>query len=89
MHSGLKKTASSNPATNNIPALTPTAILKNYISPPANACECNHFEPLPEGIATDATVYAGKGYDSKASREHLQRKQLSDGIMHKAHRVAP
>ena len=38
---------------------------------------------LPKGIAT---AYAGKCCHSKASREHPQRKQLSDGIMRKAKR---
>ena len=56
---------------------------------PANAHECNHFEPLLADIAPQTTVYADKGYDSKANREHLQRKQLSDGIMRKAHRGKP
>ena len=55
----------------------------------ANAHECNHFEPLLADIQPDTTVYADKGYDSKANREHLQRKQLSDGIMRKAHRGKP
>lgn len=53
---------------------------------PANVHECNHFEPLLESIASGATVYADKGYDSKANQEHLQSKQLSDGIMRKAKR---
>ena len=39
-----------------------------------------------ESIASGATVYADKGYDSKVNREHLQSKQLSDGIMRKAKR---
>ena len=60
-------------------------IEKLHISP-ANAHECNHFEPLLENITSGATVYADKGYDSKANREHLQSKQLSDGIMRKAKR---
>ena len=56
---------------------------------PANAHECNHFEPLLDGIAPGTTIYADKGYDSKANREHLQSKRLSDGIMRKAHRGKP
>ena len=60
-------------------------IEKLHISP-ANAHECNHFEPLLSGLAPETTVYADKGYDSKANREHLQSKQLSDGIMRKAKR---
>lgn len=54
----------------------------------ANAHECNHFEPLLEDIAVDTIFCADKG-DSKANREHLQKKQLSDGIMHKTHRSQP
>ncbi len=56
---------------------------------PANTHECNHFDPLLESIVSGATVYAEKGYDSKTNREHLQSKQLSDGIMCKAHRGKP
>lgn len=55
----------------------------------ANAHECNHFEPLLADIAADTIVCADKGYDSKANREHLHSKQLSDGIMRKAHRGKP
>ncbi|ATD64416.1 transposase [Neisseria weixii] len=56
---------------------------------PADARECNHFEPLPEGTAPGTTVYADKGYDSKANREHLQSKRLSGGMMRKAQRGKP
>ncbi len=52
---------------------------------PASVHECNHFEPLLAGLAPETTVYADKGYDSKANREHLQSKRLSDGIMRRAH----
>ena len=51
--------------------------------------ECNHFEPLLADIAADTIVCADKGYDSKANREHLNNKQLADGIMRKAHRGKP
>ena len=50
---------------------------------PANAHECSHFEPLLAGPASETTVYADKGYDSKANRAHLQSKRLSDGILRK------
>jgi len=56
---------------------------------PANAHECNHLSPLPEGIAEDTTVYADKGYNSAENRQHLKDRQLRDGIMHKAHRNRP
>ncbi len=56
---------------------------------PANVHECNHFEPLLAGLAPETTVYADKVYDSKANREHLQSKRLSDGIMRRAHRGKP
>ncbi|ATD64206.1 IS5 family transposase [Neisseria weixii] len=56
---------------------------------PADARECNHFGPLPDGTAPGTTVYADKGYDSKANREHLQSKRLSGGMMRKAQRGKP
>lgn len=56
---------------------------------PANAHECKHFEPLLKGVAEGATVYADKGYDSRANRKHLKAAKLSDGIMQKAHRNRP
>ncbi|HEZ0799425.1 TPA: IS5 family transposase, partial [Neisseria meningitidis] len=56
---------------------------------PANAHECNHLLPLLEGIAEGTTVYADKGYDSAENRQHLEERQLLDGIMRKAHRNRP
>ena len=34
-------------------------------------------------------VYADKGYDSQSNREFLEKNQLVDGIMRKAHRKKP
>ncbi|HGG7790166.1 TPA: transposase, partial [Neisseria meningitidis] len=56
---------------------------------PANAHECNHLLPLLEGIAEGTTVYADKGYDSAENRQHLEERQLLDGIMRKACRNRP
>ncbi|MCL6002000.1 transposase, partial [Neisseria meningitidis] len=56
---------------------------------PANAHECKHLSPLLEGIAEGTTVYADKGYDSAENRQHLEERQLLDGIMRKACRNRP
>ncbi|HGG8182176.1 TPA: IS5 family transposase, partial [Neisseria meningitidis] len=56
---------------------------------PANAHECKHLPPLLEGIAEGTTVYADKGYDSAENRQHLEERQLLDGIMRKACRNRP
>ncbi|WP_146708055.1 transposase, partial [Neisseria meningitidis] len=45
--------------------------------------------PLLEGIAEGTTVYADKGYDSAENRQHLEKRQLLDGIMRKACRNRP
>ncbi|HFC8519118.1 TPA: IS5 family transposase, partial [Neisseria weaveri] len=56
---------------------------------PANAHECKHLLPLLEDLAQGTTVYADKGYDSMENRQHLEERQLRDGIMQKAHRGCP
>ncbi|KPN72732.1 IS5 family transposase, partial [Neisseria sp. 74A18] len=56
---------------------------------PANAHECKHLLPLLADIAEGSTVYADKGYDSMENRQHLEERQLRDGIMQKAHRGCP
>ncbi|HGI8305166.1 TPA: transposase, partial [Neisseria meningitidis] len=48
-----------------------------------------HLLPLLEGIAEGTTVYADKSYDSAENRQHLEERQLLDGIMRKAHRNRP
>ena len=74
-------------------AVIDAAIEEGYIGKlhitPANAHECNHLSPLPEGIAEDTTVYADKGYDSKENRQHPEERRLQDGIMRKARRNRP
>nr|WP_241158680.1 transposase [Neisseria yangbaofengii] len=52
---------------------------------PANEHECRHFD----GTAEYTAVYAGKGCGSKANRECLNNKKLSDGIIRKARRGRP
>ncbi|WP_118834059.1 IS5 family transposase [Neisseria meningitidis] len=56
---------------------------------PANANECKHLSPLLEGLPEGTTVYADKGYDSAENRQHLEERQLLDGIMRKACRNRP
>ncbi|MBG9075743.1 transposase, partial [Neisseria meningitidis] len=56
---------------------------------PANAHECKHLPPLLEGLPKGTTVYADKGYDSAENRQHLEERQLLDGIMRKACRNRP
>ncbi|MBR7217637.1 transposase [Neisseria meningitidis] len=56
---------------------------------PANAHECKHLPPLLEGLPEGTTVYADKGYDSAENRQHLEERQLLDGIMRKACRNRP
>ncbi|HFC8519122.1 TPA: transposase, partial [Neisseria weaveri] len=55
----------------------------------ANAHECKHLLPLLADIAEGSTVYADKGYDSMENRQHLEERQLRDGIIQKAHRGCP
>ncbi|CWO19863.1 IS5 family transposase [Neisseria meningitidis] len=63
-------------------------IEKLYITP-TNAHECTHLSPLLEGLPKGTTVYADKGYDSAENRQHLEERQLLDGIMRKACRNRP
>ena len=54
---------------------------------PANVADVNHLETVLDNVTKGATVFADKGYDSQYNREFLERNQLKDGIMRKAHRA--
>lgn len=60
-------------------------IEKLYITP-ANAHESKHLAPLLAGVKAHTTVYADKGYESKANQAQLQKRKLIDGIMRRAQR---
>ena len=49
----------------------------------------SELNPTVTEMQEDTTVYADKGYDSKENRQHLEDRQLLDGIMRKAHRNRP
>ncbi|XXQ67752.1 transposase [Neisseriaceae bacterium B1] len=53
---------------------------------PANASNVNHLETVLDKVEHGVKVYADKGYDSQFNREFLEKNQLVDGIMRKAHR---
>ncbi|XXQ67413.1 transposase [Neisseriaceae bacterium B1] len=56
---------------------------------PANASNVNHLETVLDKVEHGVKVYADKGYDSQSNREFLEKNQLVDGIMCKAHRNKP
>lgn len=53
---------------------------------PANAADVNHLESVLDDVQAGRKVFADKGYDSQYNRDLLQRRDLKDGIMRKAHR---
>lgn len=53
----------------------------------ANAADVTHLADVLHDVAQGVTVFADKGYDSKDNRALLQKRQLNDGIMRKAHRA--
>lgn len=53
---------------------------------PANQADVKHLASVLDHVAEGVTVYADKGYDSKDNRAFLEKHQLQDGIMRKAHR---
>ena len=59
--------------------------IEKVYATPANAHECKHFESLLGGLEPGVTVYADKGYSSKANRDHLADRELADGIMERAY----
>lgn len=49
----------------------------------------NNLETVLDKVEQGVKVYADKGYDSQSNREFLEKNQLVDGIMRKAHRKKP
>ena len=56
---------------------------------PANVSDVNNLETVLDKVEQGVKVYADKGYDSQSNREFLEKNQLVDGIMRKAHRKKP
>jgi IS5 family transposase len=58
---------------------------------PANEADISQFACGVEsaGLPAEAIVYADKGYSSAGSRQFLFERNLSDGILNKAHRNHP